>query len=206
MPSGGGCGSGVAHVLYYYVLRIPAREDSRASLFPWIERSPRRKAAAIAVAILLGTAVIGGGIFASPQHADLTSRIRPADFPAAPEAAEVVVDTLDVELVLVTEPPEEIECTGYVRGFGLPTNEIRAAWEYRERPAPTLVYRIAQKGWFTDIDGVARIRLPVRNLRRITVRVGRGNIRIVDATGGRLGAVHLPTLDLYTGDGRVERP
>ena len=196
---------GVAHILYYCVLRIPAREDSRASLFPWIGRSPRRKSATIAAAILLGTAVIGGGILATPQHADLTARIRPADFPAAPEAAEVVVDTLDVELVLVTEPPGEIECTGYVRGFGLPTNKIRAAWEFRERPTPTLVYRIAQKGWFTDINGVARIRLPVRNLRRITVRVGRGNILIVDETGGSPEAVRLPTLDLYTGDGRVER-
>jgi hypothetical protein len=45
----------------------------------------------------------------------------------------------------------------------------------------------------------------VRNLRRITVRVGRGNILIVDETGGSPEAVRLPTLDLYTGDGRVER-
>lgn len=194
---------GVAHLLYYYVLRVPAREDSRASLFPWIERSPRRKAAAIAAVVLLGAAVVVGGILASPQHADLSARVRTADFPAEPEAVEVIVDTLDVEIVLVSEPPGEIECAGTLRGFGLPTNEIRAAWEFRERPAPTWTYRIAQKGWFTDIDGVARIRLPVRNLRRITVRVGRGDIRIVDATGGRPGAGHLPALDLHTGDGRV---
>jgi membrane-associated PAP2 superfamily phosphatase len=31
---------GTAHVLYYYVLRIPAREDSRDVLYPRIERSP----------------------------------------------------------------------------------------------------------------------------------------------------------------------
>lgn len=196
---------GVAHVLYYYVLRVPAREDSLASLFPWVERNPRRKAAAIAAVVLLGAAVVVGGILASPQHADLSVHIRPSDLPAAPETAEVIVDTLDVEIVLVTGPPGEIECTGTIRGFGLPTNEIRAAWEFRERPVPTWAYRITQKGWFTDIDGVARIRLPVRNLRRITVRVGRGDIRIFDATGGRQEAEHLPTLDLHTGDGRVKR-
>jgi len=197
---------GVAHGLYYYGMRIPACEDSRASLFPWIERSPRRKAAAIISTILLCAGILVGGILASPHHEDLTARIRLADYPLVPESVEVIVDTLDVELMLPVDPPAEIECAGYVHGFGLPSSKIRASWEYEKLPVPTLRYRVARKGWFTDIDGVVRIRLPWRKLRTVIVRVGHGDIRVDDATGGRFEAARLPALDLHTADGHVRQP
>lgn len=193
---------GVAHALYYYVLRIPAREDSRADVYPLIERRPRLKAAAISAAVLLGLGVVGGGVLATPHHRDLAERVRLADFPASPEAVEIRVDTLDVEIRLVAGPAE-IACEGYVHGFGLPTNEIRASWAFEERPVPTLRYRVAEKGWFTDIDGVARVRIPARGVRRIAVRAARGDISVTDATGGSIAADRLPTLDLHTADGRV---
>lgn len=196
----------VAHALYYYVLRIPAREDSLTSLFPMIERSPRRKAATIALSVLLGAGIMGGGVLASPHDRDLTARIRLSGYPTAPETIEVVVDTLNVELLLVSDPSPEIECTGYIHGFGLPTNDIRTGWEFLERPVPTLRYRVSQKGWFTDIDGVVRIRLPVRNLRSIIVRAGNGNISVTDATAGGPGKTPLPRLDLHTENGRVQQP
>jgi membrane-associated PAP2 superfamily phosphatase len=197
---------GVAHLLYYYVIRIPAREDSVSAIYPRIEGSPRLKAAAIAAAIFLGAGILGGGILATPHYKDLTASVRLADFPAAPEAFEVIADTLDVELRLVAEPRAEIESAGYVHGFGLPTNEIRAAWEFEERPVPTLRYRVSRKGWFTDIDGAARILLPARDLRTVLVRVERGDIHAIDATGGRLAGGRLPALDLRTADGLVRRP
>jgi len=197
---------GVAHGLYYYGMRIPAREDSRASLFPWIERSPRRKASAITAAVLLCAGILVGGILASPHHEDLTARIRLADFPEAPESVEVIVDTLDVELTLPRDPPAEIECAGSVHGFGLPSSRARVSWEYEKLPVPTLRYRVARTGWFTDIDGVARIRLPWRNLRKVIVRVGRGDIRVDDETGGQFEAARLPALDLDTADGHVRQP
>ena len=195
---------GVAHILYYYGLRIPAREEMRASLYPWIERSPALRAAVTAAAILLGAGIILGGALATPHHEDLTARVLTADYPAAPEAFEVIVDTLDVEVRLVADPPSEIALTGTVHAFGLPTSRIGVSWEFREEPVPTLRYRVAQKGWFTDVDGVARIRLPFQDLRRITVRAGRGDIRVDDATGGAAG--RLPALDLFTADGRVRKP
>ncbi len=194
---------GVAHALYYYVLRIPAREDSRADVYPLIERRPRLKAAAIAAAVLLGLGIAGGGLLATPHHRDLAQRFRLADFPAPPEAVAVQVDTLDVEIRLVADPPGEIACEGYVHGFGLPTNEIDASWTFEERPLPTLRYRVLEKGWFTDIDGVARIRIPARAVRRIAVRAARGDISVALASGEVLAADRLPTLDLRTADGHV---
>ena len=191
----------IAHVLYYYVLRVPAREDARATLYPLLEHSPRLKAAAIAGMILLGAGIIGGGMLASPTDKDLTARIRLEDLPARPVMIEIQADTLDIDLRLVSGPAGEIECTGAVHGFGLPTNEISAVWQFEEQPRPTARFRVSQKGLFTDIDGIAHVRVPVQHLEWIVVRVKRGDISVADATGGGV----LPQLDLATADGRVQR-
>lgn len=193
---------GVAHVLYYYGLRIPAREDMRASMYPRIARSPRLRAAAVAAAILLGAGILLGGALATPHHRDLAAGISPEDLPAVPEAFEVVVDTLDVEVRVVDDPSPEITLSGYVRAFGLPTSRIGVSSEFVKEPVPTLRYRVARKGWFTDVDGVLRVRLSCRTFRRITVRTGRGDIRVDDARGPR-ASCPLPTLELRTADGSV---
>jgi hypothetical protein len=119
---------------------------------------------------------------------------------------EVLVDTLDVEIQLVAGPPNEVECMGYVHAFGLPINKLRADWEYEERPVQTLRYRVTQRGWFTDIDGVANIRLPRKNLRTIVIRAKHGDIRIINATGQSLTEGRPLELDLHTEDGIVQRP
>lgn len=196
----------VAHVLYYYLLRVPAREDAREAIYPVIEQNPRLKAAAIAAVMLLSAGIIIGGVLANPHDKDLTAHIRLADFPATPETVELLIDTLDVELTLVTEPPGEIDCTGNIHAFGLPTNVINAAWEFDERAVPTLRYRITMHGIFTDIDGVARIRLPVQNVRKIIVHVKHGDIRVFNKTRSGLSAGDFPKLDLQTADGRVQKP
>ncbi len=197
---------GVAHVLYYYGLRIPAREDSRSTMYPLIERSPRLKRAAIAAAVLLGAGIVVGGMLASPHTADLAARAWWTQFPAAPKTIEVSVDKLNVDLRLVDGPRGEAEWTGYVHSFGLPTNDIDVSWEYEERPVPTLRYRVDLKGCFTDVDGVVRIRLPWQDLNRIIVRVERGDISVADERGGGSATDNLPALDLHTADGRVQQP
>jgi hypothetical protein len=96
---------------------------------------------------------------------------------------------------------------GHVHGFGLPTNEIRATWEYRKQPVPVLRYIVSRTGWFTDIDGIVRIRMPRQSLRKIIVRLSRGDITVIDNSGGGATAGRLPVLELHTADGRVvQRP
>jgi hypothetical protein len=197
---------GIAHALYYYVLRIPAREDSQPTLYPLIEARPWLKAATVAAAVIVGLGIIGGGLLANPHYADLTTRVRFADFPATPQTIELVVDTVDLELRLVAEPLGEIRSDGTVHGFGLPNNEIHHAWTFEQRPVPTLRYRIAMTGWFTDLDAVAQLRIPVRGLDKIVVRAKRGDITVIDETGGRIAEGKGPALDLWTDDGRVTRP
>jgi membrane-associated phospholipid phosphatase len=192
----------IAHILYYYVLRIPAREDSRATLYPLLEQRPRLKAAVIAVMVLFGAGIIGGGMLANPSDRDLNARIRLDDFPARPLIIDIDADTLDIDLRMISGPDSEIECKGAVHGFGLPTNTITATWTFVEQPLPTLQYRVLQKGLFTDIDGTAHLIIPVKHLERIKVRVKHGNISVVSTTVGDIAA-GLPKLDLATGDGRV---
>ena len=195
----------VAHILYYYVLRIPAREDSRATLYPLLEQRPRLKVAVIAGMVLFGAGIIGGGMLANPSDRDLNVRIRLDDLPARPLMVEIYADTLDIYLRLISGPADDIECAGSVHGFGLPTNTITADWQFVEQPRPTLQYRVLQKGLFTDIDGTAHLLIPVRKLERIMVRVKRGDISVVNAIGGDIAEDHLPQLDLATGDGRVQQ-
>ncbi len=196
----------VAHALYFHVLRIPARDDSHVGAVPLAESRPRVRAAAIAGAALLGAGIVGGGLLATPHHADLAGRVALADFRMPPEAVEVQVDTLDVEIRLVAGPAAEIDCEGSVHGFGLPTNTIRASWAFEEYPVPTLRYRVAEKGLFADIDGVVRLRIPALGMRRISVRAAHGDIDVIDATRGAVSPDRLPALDLRTVDGRVRRP
>ncbi|HYA87382.1 MAG TPA: phosphatase PAP2 family protein [Nitrospirota bacterium] len=193
---------GVAHTLYYYILRIPAREDSRAVMYPLIESSPRLRMAVIAASCLLGVGIISGGLFANPSNKDLSARIPYDGYPAVPEQVEVIVDTLDVDIELVAQPESEILCSGNVHGFGLPTNEIKSIWEFEEQPLPTLRYRVVEKGVFTDIDGVAHLKIPVTNLRTIIVRVKRGDITIKSAANVPR---HRPSTDLITLDGKVQQ-
>ncbi len=193
---------GIAHVLYYYVLMVPAREDSRSVLYPLLRQNPRLKAAVIALSVLVGAGIIGGGLFANPHYADLAARVRLRDFPSEPKVLEVTADTLDVELSLVAGPPGEIECSGAVHGFGLPNSDFSVTWKLEEAPLPTLRYSVVPDGLFTDIDGIAHIRVPVQDLDRIIVRVKHGDITVVDE-GRDTRAGKRPELDLHTSDGRV---
>jgi lipid A 4'-phosphatase len=192
------------HVLYYYVLRVPCREDSRETKYPLIESNPRVRMATIAASCLLGAGIIGGGILANPTAKDLNALINVADYPARPEAIEILVDTLDVNIELVGEPSTEIECRGSIHGFGLPTNEIHSSWEFEARPAPALRYRVVEKGWFTDIDGVAHLRIPAQGLRTLVVRAKHGDITVKTAGAGR-APDWLPIMVLDTLSGKVER-
>lgn len=194
----------VAHGLYYYVLRIPAREDSRLTLYPLIAHSKRLKAVTVVAAVVVGLGIIGGGILANPHDRDLAGGVSLMDLSARPETVEVIADTLDVELHLVDDPQETVSSEGFLHGFGLPTNDIKAVWEFDARPVPVLRYRVTLEGWFTDIDGTARIRIPVKDLHLIKVHLRHGDIRVFNEAHNTNRAE--PRLDLQTREGNVILP
>lgn len=195
---------GVAHALYYYVLRIPAREDSQSGLYPLIEGSRRMRLATISGAAVLGTGIILGGIVASPHYADLSHIAVMSAYSERPEVLVIDVDTLDIHLVLTEDNPGEIISSGSLHGFGLPTNAITSHWDLVVEPAPALRWRVSQKGWFPDLDGAATVRVDPHSFKKITIRVQRGDILVdADQVQDRIDA--LPQLEMRTARGQIQR-
>lgn len=191
---------GVAHVLYHYVLRIPRHESLAAGA-----EVPRGPLPGAQRWIVAGAALGGLGVlvalFAAPHGTELAASL-PLTVP--PRVFEVTARKANVEIVIVDAPLDHVSIAGELHGFGLPGSRLEARSSLTYQPLPTLRYRIEQHGWFTDLDGIVRARVPAGELQRIAVHLERGNIRVTDAT--REGVVRSGRikLDLKTAAGRVQ--
>jgi membrane-associated PAP2 superfamily phosphatase len=195
---------GIAHLLYYYVLRIPERNLDDVPIAP---ADPRRRASGVvwsALSIAGGFAVLIA-LFATPHGTSLTTRIPLVRSPpAARWAFEFSARRAQVDLMLLDAEPG-VAIDGELHGFGLPMSRLTTKTELLDLALPTVRYSVIQQGWFTDLDGSVRIRLPVVGLERATVSVDRGNIRVTDATRAGVAQAGKLLLDLRTSYGRVLR-
>jgi lipid A 4'-phosphatase len=200
---------GVAHVLYYDLLRLPAhelRESEAVSAGTPAATPAARWHPLAAAAAALGGAVVLLALFATPHGTELTANIPLSSLPRAPRAFEITARTANVEIVVVDAPATELSVTGELHGFGLPTSRLETHVDFDLKPVPTLRYRIEQHGWFTDLDGAALARVPVGELERIGVHLGRGNIRVTDSTREHVVERGRLKLDLRTSAGHVQAP
>lgn len=187
----------VTHVLYYYVLRIPAHEggdvapSARPPLTPFMRR-------ALAVA---ATAGVLGVLFVTPQGAHIGTKIQLSSLAKTPRAFEVVARSANVDIVIVDSPVTQIAVDGELHGFGLPTSRLDTRVELVESGTPTLRYLIEQRGWFSDIDGSATLQVPAGALERISVQVERGDIRVRDMTRAQVVDSDRLKLQLHTSSG-----
>jgi len=172
---------GVAHVVYYFVLSRPRR---------WM----------VAGAALGGLGVLLA-LFAAPHGTELAAEIPLA---ISPRLFEVTARQANVEIVIVDQPADHVSIRGELHGFGLPLSRLEARFDLTSRPLPALRYRIEQHGWFTDLDGVVRVRVPAGELERIAVHLDRGNVRVTDATRAGVVRTGRIKLDLRTAAGRVQ--
>src|SRR5436305_2951837 len=141
---------GVAHVLYYYVLRVPIYESLEAGAV--VRQGPISRAQRWIVA---GAALGGLGVllalFAAPHGMELAAKI---PLSISPRSFEVTARRANVEIVIVDAPADRVEIDGELHGFGLPASRLEARSGLVLKPVPTLRYRIEQHGWFTDLDGI----------------------------------------------------
>jgi membrane-associated PAP2 superfamily phosphatase len=191
---------GVAHILYYHVLRIPQQQDSTAAPAP--TAIPLRWTTVLAVS---GALAVLAALFAGPRGS-LVSQ----DFcPTAGQEVRALAATAHVSNmeVLITDsrspkgaPPSCFVASGELHGFGLPTSHLTSGFTFDPATAQ-LSYRIEQRGWFTDLSGEVLIRAPAETLSRVSVNVDRGNIKVTDLT--RAGAYRSGRLrlELRTGSG-----
>ena len=189
---------GIAHGLYWYVLRIPeheaAREASRA-----VGHLPQYALFLLAAAGAIGVLT---ALFVTARGELLEETIPLASFQVAPRAFQFTAPTCDVDIVAV-DAAAALRVGGETHGFGLPGSRLVARTDLIADPVPTLRYSIEQRGWFTDFDCRISFELPVANLQAIKVRVGKGNIVLTDRTHDRRvlsGAVHA---EMRTGMGHT---
>lgn len=196
---------GVCHVLYWYVLRLPAYLPPESAAAP-ARRATSRWHRATEIAAALGGAGVLTALFATPHGTQLSAVVPLSSLPRPPRVFEVEARTANVEIVLVDTPASHVSIEGELHGFGLPWSRLGTQVRFASAPEPTLRYRIEQHGWFTDLDGVATVHVPAGGLERVVVRLGRGNIRVTDTTRNGVVRKGVLRLQLSTAAGHVQSP
>jgi hypothetical protein len=68
-----------------------------------------------------------------------------------------------------------------------------------------LRYHIESRGWLTDVDGLATLRVPAAAFDTVIVSLRRGDIRVEDLTGSHVVARGRLRLELRTAHGHIQR-
>jgi len=194
----------VLHVLHFHVLPAPAE----AAGTPVSESGGwrLRRFTVSSIGALLGGTVVLLALFVMPHGVPLTARYSLASLGEPPRILEVDADRADVTILLVDTPDAYLAVDGELHGFGLPGSHLTAHLDLPSQSPPRLRYRIEERGWLTDVDGTATLRVPGTAFQRVIVVVGRGNIRLTDTTQARVVAAKTVQVELHTGRGRIEAP
>ena len=189
---------GIAHWLYWYVLRIPAHE---AGELP----SSARRLPQYTLPLLAALGAIGilSALFVTAHGERIETTIRLDSLPMQPQAFVVSALYSDVDIVVV-DSGAAVRVHGETHGFGLPGSRLIASHEFTTTPVATLRYSIEQRGRFTDLDCRISLEIPAANLQAITVHVEKGNISIQDRTRGRVLKSGNVRLDMRTGAGQAK--
>ena len=195
----------VLHVLSYHALGAPVGEGAAAA--PGLPATAGTAGSghwhrvSTPVALLAGTGVLLA-LFATPHGTALTAR---APLTAgSPRVLEITADTANVTLLLIDAPDNEVVVEGELHGFGLPGSRLAANFEWTFRPQAALRYRIESRGWLTDVDGMATVRVPAAAFDRVVVDLQQGNIRVSDLTRSHAVATGHIHLELRTARGHIQ--
>jgi membrane-associated PAP2 superfamily phosphatase len=197
---------GVLHVLYYHVLPAPGiagpAATSTAAADPVAPADSGRWRLTSTVAAMLAGVGVLLALFATPHGTELTARVPLTA--GSPRLLEITADEANVTLLLIDTPDDEVEVSGELHGFGLPGSRLAAHLETVSQPRAALRYRIESRGWLTDVDGLATLRVPAAAFDSVTVSLRHGNIRVNDLTSSHVvteGSIHL---ELRTARGHIQ--
>lgn len=189
---------GVALGLYYFVLRIPQREDARASGPAGAFAPPRHPSLVLVGYALLGVVILAVALMVNPVSQDAILKLRPGLSPSVPRVLRLSADAAAVTLYSI---PSEEDLAGQVRlrvrGFGLPTSRVEVS---SETDGGVVEYRLRHVGVFTEKGVHVVIGIVPGAWERVEVRVESGDIQAQWMTDPKT------VLDLVTGDGQVSRP
>ncbi|MBS0394074.1 MAG: phosphatase PAP2 family protein, partial [Proteobacteria bacterium] len=178
----------VLHVLHHHLLPLAAgrRVRWRAGLaHRWLRP-------AVGVAALSGAGGVLAALALAPHGRSLAERV--ALPPAPPAVLDIDADQAELALVVVDAPAAELAIDGELHGFGLWGSRLAAHLDRSPGPPAVWRYRIEERGWLTDVDCAATIRIPAAAFSQVFVTLRRGDLRISDLTRARVtstGRLHL---------------
>ena len=188
----------VALGLYYFVLRIPQREDAWALDAPANPAPPRYPRLVLAGYLLLGGGMLVAVLLATPVSQTEVEKIRPGEWSPPPRILRLTADAADVTVHRIADDgAATAEVRLLARGFGLPGSRVERS---RETSDAVLDYRVRHDGVFTEKDTRVLVGVVPGAWDRVEVRTGKGDIRV--EPGPELAGV----LDLETAAGQVVRP
>ena len=204
---------GVAWVLYWFVLRIPQREQATRDRSP---SPPLRRFSHPGLAVggfLLGSlTLVGAVLLATPVQETRTLAIKPLTTTTGPRTLRLVADEATLTLfhlgALAIAKGEAASIRFKGRGFGLPASRVyghleRADGAVNHAVSPTVSYTITHAGVFTERDSSLTVGIDPSAWEQVEMKTRSGDIHILPLGQRR------PRLTLTTGKGRVldeERP
>ena len=136
--------------LYYFGLRIPEREDGLLTHQSKAEQKLGalfdKKWFKVSFYGGLSLATILSLLLASPFYKALDYN---SGSQAVPQDISLEMGPGDVSVIFDSKAVDALKVSGYIKGFGFPTNEV---WIEEEATAERLVVRLQNSGFFSDFE------------------------------------------------------
>ena len=189
---------GVAWGLYWFILRIPQREQAAVDRPQPLPRRISHPALAAGGFLLASIALLYAVLLATPVQETRTLGIKPLATAAGPRTLRLVADEATLTLFHLGAPAiakgEAASIRFKGRGFGLPASRVHGDLE---RTDGTLTYTVSHAGVFTEKDSTLIVGIDPSAWDRIEMTTRVGDIRILPLGQPR------PELTLMTGQGTV---
>jgi membrane-associated PAP2 superfamily phosphatase len=181
-------------VLYYFVLRIPEREEAESLAPSSGAIDLRRPRLAIGLYGLLTALLVVGVLMATPLKNVQTLVVDRGEMDPPPRLLRLIADDAYVILFASGGDDPLVKIRLEARGFGLPWSRVEPELS---RDGRVLTYRLTHQGLFTERDTKLAVGVAVDQWDRVEVALDAGDIRLHRPDG------HFPEVDLRTDAGEV---
>ena len=185
---------GIALALYYFVFRIPQREDSVGDADPPATELKHPILTGVGYSITAAVMLIGV-LFATPVHQNRDILVRIGDYDPMPRTLRLVADSANVILYWHDPGKPLAHIKLRARGFGLPGNRVESKLRLENG---VLNYEMVHRGIYTEKDTQLVVPVVYTEWDRIIVRTGAGDIQYA------VNHIDLPEFDLQTAAGNIK--
>jgi len=163
----------VSFILYYFVLKVPQREDGTFNKNQKLnllgETLFQKKSVATLIYILLGVLTITTLLLASPFHKEIELNGKES---IKIQNLKISIDQGSVEFSLQNELKNSFEIEGDVKGFGFPKNKVITSCEGENE----VQCEIRKQGFFSDYESVLTVKINPSLVESIDLQVKKGDV------------------------------